>query len=184
MDSSLNQLDDRAILILYIADELTPSDRTIVDDRLATEENFRAELESLRATHDSVMQSLTALDARQPVGGRIASAQREVLRQMQQWHVRRLSNSVDYSTKRARKQRNRIHWLLPVSGVAAALMGLMIWWSWTANPQLPQEDNMPVATNNDPNSLRVSLQLDSRDNSLAEVEQEMDALSDLRGLTR
>jgi anti-sigma factor RsiW len=182
MQSALDQLDDQAILLLYIADELSQEDRSAVEARLGAEENLRAELENIRGAHSSVMQSLAGLDAQRPIAVRTAAAQRNVLRQLKQWHVQRLSPTSE-TTKRAPKHRHKIPWLLPLSGVAAALMGVIIFWGWTSNPQLPMEYNLPTLPP-DRTSLRISLQLDSRDNSLADDEQEMDVLSDLRSITR
>jgi anti-sigma factor RsiW len=174
------QLDDHAILLLYLADELAPTDRSAVEARLAADETLRAVLEKLRAAHDAVAQSLAALDARQPIAASSVSAQRDLLRQIKQWQTHRLSSTTAMNRSASRR---RIHWVIPFSAAAAALLGLIIWWGSATNPQLPPEDNAP-RLGSDPTLLPVSLQLDSRDNSLAEAEQEMDVLSDLRSLTR
>jgi anti-sigma factor RsiW len=181
MTPSIQQLDDQAILLLYLTDELTPDDRAAVEARLAAEENLRAELDNLRSAHDSVARGLAALDAQQPLRAGVEPAQRDLVRQIKQWQTRRLAGANAGANRTAR--RRGMYWLVPFCGAAAALFAVIIWWGSAANPQLPPEDNIP-RLGSDPTALPVSLQLDSRDNSLAEAEQEMDALSDLRSHTR
>jgi hypothetical protein len=183
LQSSLEQLDnDQAILLMYLADELGAADRAAVDARLASDVNLRVELQELQAMEQAMGQSLAALDASQPIAERSAPTQRKVFRHIRQWQADRMAAAALAARSSVRK-RSRFMWQLLPLGTAAALVGLMIWWTWTNDPQLPPEENFPHL-NADPNAVGIPWQLDSRDNSLAEAEQDMDAISELRTLTR
>jgi anti-sigma factor RsiW len=184
MQSILEQLDnDQAILLMYLADELNPADRIAVEARLATDLNLRVELQELRAMQQSMSQSLEALDASQPLSERFVPAQRNVFRQIKQWHADRLAAVAVAGRDSVRARGRHVRYLIPLATAVVALVGLAVWWGWTIDSQLPPDENFPHL-NADLNGPGISWQLDSRDNSLADAERDMDAIADLRSLTQ
>ncbi|HMB96783.1 MAG TPA: hypothetical protein VKK61_12140 [Tepidisphaeraceae bacterium] len=180
----LEQLDnDQAILLMYLADELPPADRAAIEARLASDENLRAEMEKLRATQESIGQSLIALDAAHPLAEKIIPVQRKLFRSFAQWQTDRAARQTTDISHRKRPSAWELRWLFPIASAAAAIIVLIIWWGWTSNAQLPPEVNTPHIVM-DPNAARMSLQLDSRDGSLASAEEDLDALVNLRTLLR
>jgi anti-sigma factor RsiW len=129
MDSILNQLEnDQAILLMYLADELPPADRTEVDRRLARDAALCAQLEELRACHKVVTQSLGELDKAQPLPGSAASAERKLASEIAQWQTERVRRAGDAAPV-ARQQRISIWaWLVPVGVAAALFIGFVAWW--------------------------------------------------------
>jgi anti-sigma factor RsiW len=182
MQSILEQLDDHAILLMYLADELNASDRIAVEARLATDLNLRVEMQELRAMQHSMSQSLAALDASQPLAEQFAPAQRNVFRHIKQWHTDRLAAEALAARSSVPSKGRHLRYLIPLGSAAAVLVGLTVWWASSIDPQLPPEDNAPHLIGNMGGGL--SLQLDSRDSSLADAERDMDAISDLRTLTQ
>ena len=63
MPSLLQQLENNeAVLLMYLADELPTDDLAEVEQMLANDPGLRAELESLRAAHATVLDGLHELD--------------------------------------------------------------------------------------------------------------------------
>jgi anti-sigma factor RsiW len=76
---------NEAILLMYLADELRASDRAEVGEMLKADANLRAQLESLRAAQETVMDGLAELDRSAHLALPAANAQRRAVRLMNQW---------------------------------------------------------------------------------------------------
>jgi anti-sigma factor RsiW len=124
--SILQQLpDDEAVLLMYLADELPPGDRTEVEQRLATDPRLRAVLENLRQAQDVFAAEMPALDrsARLPVPEAVAV--RRVVRSMRQWHERRLATPPAAETKPALRYP---WWAYPLAAAASVVIAFLVWW--------------------------------------------------------
>jgi anti-sigma factor RsiW len=126
MKSVLNQLEsNEAILLMYLADELSAPDRAEVERRLSADAALREELESLRGAQDYAMSAMHALD-----GGHATALQgaasRRVVRAMQRWQAGR-------ALERAAQPKNRGFrlyvpaWSYPAAAAAAIILVLGMW---------------------------------------------------------
>jgi hypothetical protein len=178
MQSILEQLESsEAVLLMYLADELGPADRAAVEVKLAADSSLRAELETLRAVHESVSQSLAAADAARPVSSaKGAAAQRNLSRVIRQWHIERELASAASNMPQARRSK---WWIVYSSGIAAALLiGFIVWWGLQ-----PAELRGPTATIT--NVTDLELRSFASDYAVwAEAEEELDAVASLRMLTQ
>ena len=88
MRTILEQIpDDHSVLLMYLMDELPASQRQLVERRLENEPSLKAELEKLRAAHETFLQEMTALDRSQPLPA--DGGLRKVTRTIRQWQVDR-----------------------------------------------------------------------------------------------
>src|SRR5687768_18582554 len=88
MTSLLHNLENNeAILLMYLADELSAEDRAEVEHMLGSDGGMRAELERLRALHDGTTAAIGAADA----GARLLVSEgvgvRRATRRMGQWET-------------------------------------------------------------------------------------------------
>src|SRR5688572_21294553 len=91
MPSLLPQLDTEAILLMYVADELSAGDRRDVDRMLAADGKLRGQLETLRSAYEGVSGAFQAADASQRLTLPAATAGRRVGAAVRAWHARRLA---------------------------------------------------------------------------------------------
>src|SRR4051812_25234507 len=93
MRNVLNQLHDReSILLLYVADELSPADRAEVERMLSSDSSMAAMLEELRLSQDSLDAALARVDARHAIPGSASASARQFGRAVRQWHADRVAN--------------------------------------------------------------------------------------------
>jgi anti-sigma factor RsiW len=122
MKSYLQKLENNeAILLMYLADELPPQDRTEVEQMLASDARMRGELEILRQTQRLAYDALGSLDAitRPPVAP--MAAQNRISQMVRLW-VERRRHTTNAPVRR------RIPWVRSGFAAAAALMlGYYIW---------------------------------------------------------
>jgi len=136
MTSLLHQLENNeAILLMYLARELSAEDRAEVEQKLASDAGLAAELERLRAVRDDLNTSIGAADAatRLPVSTGVAV--RRVTRMLRQWQVERLK------PKPPHEPINELRfpwWSYPLTTAAAVLIAFLVWWG-NKNPQVARE---------------------------------------------
>jgi hypothetical protein len=126
MTSLLHQLENNeAILLMYLADELSAEDRADVEQQLATDASLRGELERLRALHDETVTGLQGLDAhsRLPVSEHVAV--RRATRMMRQWQIDHLNAP---PPEEPIKELRFPWWSYPLTTAAAVLIAFLVWW--------------------------------------------------------
>jgi anti-sigma-K factor RskA len=129
MDPILNQLDsDEAILLMYLAEELSAADRAEVEQRLAADAAFAARLQELRRAQEIFQDSLRDTDNSQPVSGAASAiSQRKLSRMMAQWQVDRARRSAVPAEVRRTRSLN-LGWWIPITAAAALFLGFIVWW--------------------------------------------------------
>jgi anti-sigma factor RsiW len=182
MHSILQQLDnDEAILLMYLADELPPQDRAAVEARLAAEEALMSQLHNLRAMHESIGQSLTELDASQPILSKAVATQRKLQRLIRQWQAEPHPESMHI---RKRAPRNHA-WLYPVAAAAVLVIGLITWWGAVpADIPAPQEIYSPYVSEAEFQKAQAYVPLETDYLALQRDKMELDAAADLRVFTQ
>jgi hypothetical protein len=124
MFSQLKKItDERSVLLLYLADELSSSDRQEVEQRLSGEPRLAAELENLRASHAAYLETMSVLDAAMKTAVPLPAAQQRANRAIRQWATRRLANPIPS----VRTRRFLPPWVYPMAAAAAVLVAV-IWW--------------------------------------------------------
>ncbi len=144
MKSLLPQLqDDEAILLMYVADELPPADRSVVERRLNTETSLRDQLDALRGVQAAAYAALHTTDAQRLPGQGAGS--RRVIRSIQKW----LGGRAVEQAASAHKDRFRLRipaWTYPVAAAAVLVVGFMLWGSHgNTNPQVATTGANPPA---------------------------------------
>jgi anti-sigma factor RsiW len=137
MKSYLQQLlNNEAILLMYLADELPKQDRFEVEQMLASDGRLRAELENLRLTHQLAMDSLESLDdlTRPPVPAIVAQTRMIDL-------TRRWSEAHRRPAVEAAARRSLPWWRTMVATAAGLMVGTYIWAVYHAAPPVlaPEE---------------------------------------------
>ncbi|MDB5332448.1 MAG: hypothetical protein JWP03_3599, partial [Phycisphaerales bacterium] len=72
----LQQLNNEAVLLMYLADELPQDDRADVEQKLATDPTLRAQLAVLEQAQEMFVTGMGRLDAAQPLPGELAAVRR------------------------------------------------------------------------------------------------------------
>ncbi len=132
MGSVLHEVDNDAVLILYLAGELPAEDRAEVEQLLTTDGGLRAALASARADAAAVGAALAAVDRADPSAGASASAEaiavRQVGRAVRQWQVRQV---VRRRPSPAPEPQPRLPaWALQAAVAAAVLLATVGYWRW------------------------------------------------------
>ncbi len=139
MSTLLKQLEDNnALLLIYLAGELAAGDRTVVEQRLASDPALRQALDELRGARASIDELLRADDAATPLPVSSAVAVRHVSRAIRQWQVDRLTAATvgDAPMKGLRYP----WWIYPTTSVAALLIAFLVWWgNWGHDRRTPEE---------------------------------------------
>jgi hypothetical protein len=123
MSSQLNDLDSDALLVMYLAGELTNGDKAALERRLANEPALAAELQRVRDAQAFFGQSMQSADAhaKMPVGEGVAV--RRVSRAMQQWQIDRIR-----ATPPAQKKGLPFPWWsYPVAVAASLIIAFLVW---------------------------------------------------------
>lgn len=171
--------NDEAVLLLYLADELSPQQKQGIETRLANDPSFAAALNRLRDVDAWLSDSFDELDKSQPLPGTPGSWQRRIGRMIRQWQARQaaMANANPLPGRRIGS------WAYVAAAVALVIIGYTAYWGFQSdkpmlaiNPavtQDPQIDQGPPPAPSDP-----ILDYDAR--GLADAEREIGDLSDLR----
>ena len=186
--SLLSQLGgDECVLLMYLADELPPGDRTTVECRLAAEPALREMLEQMRSLHDDVSGVIADADRHCPPLANTPVLVRHVGRAMRQWQTDRMAPKpapvVDPKSLRY------AWWTYPLTAAAALLIAFLVWWGQNPNAgNLAGDFRRPVPVAVDPEAEELVAQiadsfgsanvLEDELASLDEVADEMDQLLD------
>ncbi|HEY7087485.1 MAG TPA: hypothetical protein VH518_05305 [Tepidisphaeraceae bacterium] len=145
MRSILEQLDsDQAMLLMYLAEELDQIDRVRVEQRLATEDALRAELEQLREAKESLHAGMSAVDAAQPLNGAGGALERKLSRLFKQWQADRARSA---ATTTPQSERRSFWWAYPVAAAILMVIAYTVWWGFQPpDPQMATtQDTAPSA---------------------------------------
>jgi hypothetical protein len=126
MQSLLHQLENNeAILLMYLADELSGEDRAEVEQMLSTDAALRAELEELRALQARAFGGLDGYEAhaRLPVSEGVAV--RQAMRVMRQWQI---AHAQAPPPEESVKDLRFPWWSYPLTTAAAVLIAFLVWW--------------------------------------------------------
>jgi hypothetical protein len=137
MGSLIHELDNDALLILYVADELPPEDRADVEQQLGVDAVLRAELALIQADAEAATAALEGADRLDPPAGTSASSEavalRRVSRAFRQWQVEKLVRSRPAPVPE--RQPRFPKWAYPAATAAAVLLvtaGIFGWERHTA----------------------------------------------------
>jgi anti-sigma factor RsiW len=123
----LEQMDNPSALLMYLAGELPPEERAIVEQRLAADPSLRSELEEIRSAQAEFEVAMAALDRAEPVASE-ASAVARIGRAMRQHQVRVVA--VPDAPSRSVSFWNRVpRWSYPLTAAAAAALVYVGWWA-------------------------------------------------------
>ena len=167
MPPQTERLDREALLMLYASDELSGEERAAFDQKLAGDENLRAELDRLREAVGRTSGAIDLLDQRQrpPVSEGVAL--RRVMRAINQWLLTRVQK------RPAARQRLLpiAWWAYPTAAAAAVIVGFLVWSSTQEIGPLPADPQV-----------RANIQLAEADaDALADrLESEFDISADAR----
>ncbi|MGA3065887.1 MAG: hypothetical protein ABSF29_03465 [Tepidisphaeraceae bacterium] len=169
MKSMLKQLqDDEAILLMYLAGELPPGDRQIVEQRLASDEAFGQLLQSMSELQEFCQKSIRALDEQSPAEATESAAMRRAGRLLRQWALLRRR-----PMEAAQIAPRPIPWLRYGLSTAAVIgLAYLVWWgnrpgSAPVYPGAPSQENT-VAVDTVPSDVKLSMLLDTMDASAAD----------------
>jgi hypothetical protein len=124
MFSQLKKItDERSVLLMYLADELSASDRQEVERRLEGDARLAAELGDLQAAHASYLEMMSMMEAATPDAVPVPAAAQRASRAVRQWATRRLANPIPVS----RDKKFIARWVLPIAAAAAVVVAVT-WW--------------------------------------------------------
>jgi negative regulator of sigma E activity len=125
MPTLLHQLDNESALVMFIAGELPAEDHAVVERRLASDPEFRAQFEGLRSAYRGVEDAIAAADVTERLALPEATAVRRVAQAVRSWQARRLAQP------RERELGGRLRlppWAYAAASIAvAAVVALAIW---------------------------------------------------------
>jgi len=123
MTSPIDNLEPQALLLLYLAEELSDADRARVEAMLRRDPAMQAQLEELRRDHEEVGRALAELDAAEPAAHSPAVVVRHIVRQMRQHRLDLARRRPSVSATVAASRR---HWVLYPAGAAAAAVFVLL----------------------------------------------------------
>jgi len=112
-----------ALLLMYLADELSPKDRAELEIRLRADAGLSAELERLRTAQEFFDGAMKAMDFGQTASASDAAAAERADRAIRVWAAAR--NSRPRQTKP--KERFLPWWSYPLASAAAVLVAVVYW---------------------------------------------------------
>ena len=125
MPEDLNHLSDDAVLMLYLADELSASQRAQVEKRLVTDAAFRAGCESLRILNSETRRFVSADSAASSTELADEMTVRRVVREM---NKRRLELVARPAASSAPRRRAYPAWIYPLAACAAIVFLVLGMW--------------------------------------------------------
>ena len=132
MGSLIHELDNDALLMMYLADELSAEDRADVEQLLGVDAGLRAGLVAVRADGESASRALDLADRFDPPAGVSASGEAVAVR----WAGRVFRQfQVDLLARNRKapvpeRQLAFPRWAYPIGSVAAVLLVAVGWWGW------------------------------------------------------
>jgi len=124
----LEQLDQSARLLMYLADELPAGERAQVEQLLASDASLRQELETLRSAQDEFTRHMVGADAAASTLGEASSINR-ITRAMRQHHVRRVLTPAAETTKSVHFWARVPRWGYPIAAAAAVALLYVGYWT-------------------------------------------------------
>jgi hypothetical protein len=142
MQSQIQNLTREGMLLLYIAGELSDTDRAQVDQMLAADPALTGELQALRETEASCRDALAELDGAEHgehARTRESIAGRDATRLVRQWTLRQRA------THSAPPMRRAIPWVrYGVSIAASLLIGYLVWTTFALDGTGPKGHSTPI----------------------------------------
>jgi len=194
-----------ALLVLYLANELSAGERDEVERMLAAEASMRVMLDELRGAAGTITAALARLDESQPLpAAEVAGVARRTVRSMNQWQTRRLASQAA-PARNSNPRRGLAGWrgYALAAAVAILFIGLYVYWGQQGvtstppagevainDPVISPEDwrnlDAPVDPGNpaDRAASELAASFDARpaqQESLANMELEMAKLNELAG---
>lgn len=117
---------EQAQLLLYLAGELSASERRALEAKLAADAPLRQQLADLQRVETSINQTLSSIDSADMLQSRLPSIDRQTSRVIAQWNVDRHAPSAPQAA-RMRVKRVPV-WLYPLAAAALVMVGLGTWW--------------------------------------------------------
>jgi anti-sigma-K factor RskA len=149
MFSQLRKItDERAMLLLYLAGELSSSDRQEVERRLGSDPRLAALLADVRADYAAYMETMSILDAAMPAAVSESAAAQRANRAMRQWATRRLAHPLPPRVKRGLIPQ----WVYPMATAAGIVVAVIVWGVakhneyWFKNQPLAVTDDKAINT--------------------------------------
>jgi hypothetical protein len=121
----LQQLNNEAVLLMYLADELPQDDRADVEQKLATDPTLRAQLAILEQAQEMFVTGMGRLDAAQPLPGELAAVRRitSAMRRNMLEYAARVSAPVVM-----RRGLRYPWWAYPTVAAASIILAFLTWW--------------------------------------------------------
>jgi anti-sigma factor RsiW len=174
MSSLLEQLENNeAILLMYLAGELSPADHAEVEQMLQRDDGLRAQLAELTAANQSVTQMLSRQDG---VGAPGVSRREAAVRSVSRAFVAARIQQLTYATSSIRSGRSPLKlrkFILPAAIAAGLVIGVLL---WPRTIQLPG----PQAPNyvDFPDVFALDLKPETQPDPLSDLEQELLSLGE------
>src|ERR1700722_5504047 len=130
-----------ALLLMYIADELSPKDRADFETRLLTDAPLAAELARLRAADASFVSAMKALDFGQPPATSDTAAAERANRAVRLWVTTRQARP-----KTVPRKEHLLPWGSYPLGAGGGILVVIVFWglhSWEGQNVLPGTGNTP-----------------------------------------
>jgi anti-sigma factor RsiW len=122
----LDQLgDDGAVLMMYLADELSADDRARVERRLDADAGLRDRLEVLREAQDQFFAAMPVLDGATRLAAPESVGVRRVTAAVRQWQAARLARPAPVP---AAAPSRMPRWAYAAATAAAAVIAFVVWW--------------------------------------------------------
>jgi hypothetical protein len=129
MSDLLHQLENNeAILLMYLADELSDADREEVEHLLRSDATMRRELQRLQGLHQDQQAAFDQLDAAQPLELRRGTIIRRASRAIRQWDAERKASAAPADNGETDARRKWFFY--PMGTAAAVLLGMLLWWGY------------------------------------------------------
>src|SRR4051794_1433122 len=149
-----------ALLVLYLANELSAGEGAEVERMLASEEPMRAMLEELRGAAGTITAALARLDESQPLpAAEVAAVARRTVRSMTQWQTRQLATQTA-PARNSNPRRGLAGWrgYALAAAVAILFIGLYVYWGQqgiTSTPPVRNGDDEPIVSADDWRNLEM-----------------------------
>jgi len=172
---------ESGLLLMYLADELSPKDRADLEARLSIDAALAAELETLRVAQESFGGAMKALDFGQAPKASDTAAAERVNRAMRQWAAARLARP----KPAVRKERLMPWWGFALATAAAIVVGVVFWGlhNMDHDNMAPPQDQSYANGSDDQSSDETQQQLaaaaPSDDQNTASTSSSASALTDL-----
>ena len=133
--------NNQHVLMMYLADELSPEDRREVDQMLATDAGLRAQLQQLEETQQTVFEGLSRLDGASQLTGGEAAAIRRAAAEIR----RRLAKpELAMEPEAAEPRRRSLWWVYPTAAAAVVVLAAAVWMPRHAATRRPTFPNAGV----------------------------------------